>query len=105
MGSYLLTQEEETIYKRNFYLVLQFLPAKLHSARERSPIAKNKNWLSIHPRNFGSYVTVRPSVHLLVHPSTRPSAPQEHQCEISHSLHCVHVGASNLILNIDVVVN
>ena len=42
-----------------------------------SPIAK-KIWLSIHLRNFGSHMTVRPSDH--------PSAPQGNQCELSHYL-------------------
>ena len=39
-------------------LGLKGLIGELHE-RVRSPVAK-KNWLYIHPRNFGSHVTVRP---------------------------------------------
>ena len=38
-----------------------------------------------------------------VHPPARPSAPQENQCEMLHSL--ASVGACNLILHIHIVVN
>ena len=51
-----------------------------------SPIIK-KIWLSVHPRNFGSHVSVRPS--------DRPSAPQGNQCEISNFL--ASARACNLI--------
>ena len=65
--------------------------------RARSPIAK-KIWFPIHPRNFDSYVTVRPPTR----PPARLSAPQENQCEMWHFL--ASVGACNLILHIHVVV-
>ena len=67
------------------------------SPRARSPIAK-KIWFPIHPRNFDSYVTVRPPTR----PPARLSAPQENQCEMWHFL--ASVGACNLILHIHVVV-
>ena len=66
-------------------------------AYEQSPIAK-KMWLlsHFHPMNFGSHVTVRPSVH----PSFRTTG---NQCESLHFLATVR--ACNLILHIHVVVN
>ena len=51
-----------------------------------SPIIK-KIWLSVHPKNVGSHVTVRPS--------DRPSRPQGNHCEILHFL--ASVRACNLI--------
>lgn len=51
-----------------------------------SPIIK-KICLSVHPRNFRTHVSVRPS--------DRPSAPQGNQCEISNFL--ASVSACNLI--------
>ena len=62
--------------------------------RERSSLAK-KIWLSIHQRNFGNHVTVRPTV--------CSSASQGNQCEMSHIL--ASVGAYNVVLHIQVVVN
>ena len=64
--------------------------AECHACKQ-SPIAK-KIWLSIHLRNFGSHMTVHPSV-----------SPQGNQDEISHFL--ASVGACNMILHILVVVN
>ena len=66
------------------------------SMREQSPIAK-KIWLSIHPRNFGSRMTMH-QFNIIV----RLSTPQGNQCEISHFQ--ASVGACNLVLHIHVVV-
>ena len=43
-------------------LGLKGLIGELHE-RERSPVAKKKNWLYIHPRKIGSHVTVCPPGH------------------------------------------
>ena len=71
---------------------------RLHRSRlqsltthERNPIAK-KIWLSIHPRNFGSHVTVRPSVRTRRKPD-----------EVSHFQDSV--GACIVIFHIHALVN
>ena len=48
--------------------------APCERARKRSPTPK-KIWSSIHPRNFGNRVTVRPS--------DRSSTPEAYQCKIT----------------------
>ena len=70
--------------------ILNAVIAECHACK-RSPIAK-KIWLSIHLRNFGSHMTVHPSV-----------SPQGNQGEMSHFL--ASVGPCNMILHILVVVN
>ena len=70
--------------------ILILVIAELHACK-RSPIVK-KIWLSIHPRNFGSHMTVHPSV-----------SPQGNQGEMLHFL--ASVGACNMILHILVMVN
>ena len=51
-----------------------------------------KIWLSMHPRNFGSHMTVRPSV--------RPPAPQSNQRKMIFFSFC-----STLMIDVYVKVN
>ena len=39
--------------------LIKGLIGELHE-RERSPVVEKKNWLYVHPRNFGNHVTVCP---------------------------------------------
>ena len=83
-------QKKKNRIKNQFNNYVSFL-SEATRARERSPIAK-KLWLSIH---LGSHFSDCTSV--------RPTAPQVHQCEMSHFLACV--GDCNLKLLNHIVVN
>ena len=64
---------------------------------QQNPIAK-KIWFSIHARNFGSHVTLRPTVRLSVCPSVRTTWKPMWDVLVS-------VGACKLILHVHVVIN
>ena len=67
------------IYRRLFGGGQVFAPHQTNvgANKQWSAIVK-EIWLSMHPRNFGSHVTVCPPAR----PPLRPFAPQAHQCSL-----------------------
>ena len=61
------------IYRRLFGGGQVFAPQQTNvGANKRRSAVGKETWLSMHPRNFGSHVTVCPPARLPTHPSVHP---------------------------------